>query len=282
MTHVTPYVIRQTDQALEKAIAFIQAKRAGEISYGRHGRSAGCIVTHPSFRERWLKVKWWAAGEMIRFAWDGEVLAVGLEGVSKPRLFGFFDWEAIGVFYRAMMMSVAPGFFVKGRVLDHEPVLPPQWWEQLENAVAAIRARQTDRTYISEERVARKLHERFGLKVNLPETFCQTAHGDLHWGNLTAPEFSITDWETWGRAPYGFDVVQLHLFALTQPQTLAKLKDVFATVMARPEYDVTLLYTAGEEIRSLEAHGHSPELQVHLRAEIERVLAARRLAEYCE
>src|SRR6266568_7690118 len=121
MTRVTPFVIRQTDQALEKAIAFTQAKRAGEISYGRHGRSAGCIVTHPSFRERWLKVKWWAAGEMIRFAWDGEVLAVGLEGVSKPRLFGFFDWEAIGVFYRAMMMSVAPGFFVKGRVLDHEP-----------------------------------------------------------------------------------------------------------------------------------------------------------------
>ncbi len=282
MTRATPYVVKQTDRALETAIAFIQARRAGEISYGRNGRSAGCIVTHPSFRERWLKVKWWAAGEMIRFAWDGELLAIGLDGVNKPRLFGFFDWEAIGIYHRAMMMSVAPGFFSKGRLLDHEPVLAPQWWEQLGNALATVQAKQTDRTYISEERVARKLSERFGLDLGLPGSFCHTAHGDLHWGNLTAPEFSITDWETWGRAPYGFDVAQLHLFTLTQPQTLAKLKDVFSEVMARPEYDVTLLYTAGEEIRSLEAYGRSPQLQSHLRAEIERLLAERRFADFCK
>ena len=71
MARVTPFVIRQTDAALEKAISFVQAERMGEVSYGRNGRSAGCIVTHPSFRERWLKVKWWAAAEMIRFAWTG-------------------------------------------------------------------------------------------------------------------------------------------------------------------------------------------------------------------
>lgn len=282
MTRVTPYVIKQTDRALETAIAFIQARRAGEISYGRNGRSAGCIVTHPSFHERWLKVKWWAAGEMIRFAWDGELLAIDLQGVSKPRIFGFFDWEAIGIYYRAMMMSVAPGFFSKGRLLDHEPVLAPQWWEQLRTAVATIQAKQTDRTYISESRVARRLSERFGLNLRLPGSFCRTAHGDLHWGNLTGPDFSIIDWETWGRAPYGFDVAQLHLFTLTQPETLAKLKNAFSEVMAGPEYDITLLYAAGEEIRSLETDGRSPEFQTHLRAEIERVLADRRFADFCQ
>jgi hypothetical protein len=37
---------------------------------------------------------------MIRFAWDGQVLSIGLDGVSRPRIFGFFD-------YGAIMISVA-------------------------------------------------------------------------------------------------------------------------------------------------------------------------------
>src|SRR5207253_8694781 len=77
------------------------------------------------------------------FAWDGELLAVGLEDVNKPRLFGFFDWEAIGVYYRAMMMSIAPAAIAKGRLLDREPSLGPAWWDQLRNAISAIQAKHT-------------------------------------------------------------------------------------------------------------------------------------------
>src|SRR5712691_11530392 len=115
MARVTPYVIKQTDEALETAMGFLQARQAGEISYGRHGRSAGCVIGHASFRERWLQVKWSAATDMIDFPlhWDGELLSIGLDRVSKPRIFGFFDWEAIGIYYRATMMSVARGVISK-------------------------------------------------------------------------------------------------------------------------------------------------------------------------
>ena len=32
-----------------------------------------------------------------------------------------------------------------------------------------------------------------------------TTHSDLHWGNVTGPELCVLDWESWGRAPAGYD-----------------------------------------------------------------------------
>jgi hypothetical protein len=104
---------------------------------------------------------------------------------------------------------------------------------------------------------------------------------DLHWGNLTAPKFSIADWETWGQAPFGFDVAELHLMTLSQPQTLAKVDQVFLAVMAKPEYDVTLLYLIAGEMRHFDEHGNAAAPQQSLRQEAERVLAAGRFAAFC-
>jgi Phosphotransferase enzyme family len=281
MRRRTPYVIKQTDQALERALAFIQAQQAGEISYGRGGRSAGCIATHSTFQERWLQVKWCPAVEMNRFVWDGELLSVGLQGVSKPRIFGYFDWEAIGLYYRATMMSVAHGLISKARIPDSAPVLEPQWWDRLKNAIGKIQAKQTDRIYVEHDQVAHRLSERFGLKLRTFPPW-QTAHGDLHWANLTAPEFSIIDWETWGHAPYGFDIASLHLFSLAQPELVTKLKQEFSAVMARPAYDLALLYLAAEEMHRFDVEGRGLQLQDELRRETERVLAERRYAEFCE
>ena len=140
MSRVTPYAIHQADRALETAIGFLHARQAGEISYGRRGRQGGCIITHPSFEERWLKVKWWVAGKIVRFIWDGELLSISFDDVSRPRIFGFFDWEAIGVYYRAIMMSVASGFLSKQRSLEQEVVVEPRWWDELKNAVETVQA----------------------------------------------------------------------------------------------------------------------------------------------
>jgi hypothetical protein len=282
LIRTTPYAAQQSDQALKTAIAFLQARQAGEISYGRNGRSAGCVITHPSFRQRWLKAKWWPAGELQRFLWDGELLSIGFEEIKKPRLFGYFDWEALGICYRAIMMSVAPPLVSKMPYPEREPVLEPQWWDQLKNAIAAIQAKQTDRIHITEEGMARRLSERFGLKLKLPFPLWQTAHGDCHWGNLTAPEFSLIDWETWGRAPYGFDVALLHVYSMAQPELVATLKGMFPSIMAPPEYDIVYLLAASEVMRVFDIHGHYPLVQADLRREVERVLAQRRFALFCE
>src|SRR5262249_50588006 len=159
--YITSHAVQQSDQALETAIAFIQARQASEVSYGRSGRSAGCIVTHPKFRERWLKVMWAPAGAMSRLMWDGEVLAIDLQGVSKPRIFGYFDWEAIGICYRAIMMSVARGVISDGPWLRSSPILESDWWDRLADAIAKIQAKRTDRIYVADDEIVLRLKERF-------------------------------------------------------------------------------------------------------------------------
>jgi hypothetical protein len=274
------YSVEQADQALKSAISFIHGQQAGDVSYG--AKSAGCIVTHSSFKERWLRVKWGLTGQLSRFLWDGEVLSIGVEGVSKPRIFGHFDWEAIGICYRAIMMSVARGMISKQHHLDHAPVLEPLWWEKLADAIAKVQAKQTDRVYITYERMAQQLGARFGLKLRPLFPHWQTAHGDLHWANLTAPEFSIIDWETWGQAPYGFDIAHLHAFSVTESAVVSRIKDVFSPVTAKPEYDVTFLYVASELMHAFDLREKYGELQAELRREVEGVLAQRRFADFCE
>src|SRR5260370_10552787 len=272
--------MEQTDRALETAIAFLQARQAGEVLYGRGGRSAGCVIKQPSLRERWLKVKWSAAGEMIPLLWDGELLAIGLEGVSKPRIFGFFDWEAIGIRYRATTMSVARGVISQRFYLHSTPPLAAGWWDQLVQALATIAAKQTDRIHVSEEGMERRLRNDLGLRLKGPFPAWQTAHADLNWANLTAPYLSILDWETWGRAPYGFDVALLHLFSIAQPDLLSKVKEVFSSVIARPEYDIAFLLIASDVLRKSDSHGNDTLIQKALGREVDRVLAEGRFADF--
>ncbi len=275
------YSMAQADQAIRTVIGYIQAQQASDIFYG--AKSGGCIITHSNFKERWLKVKWVLAGERNSFLWDGELLSIGIQGVNKPRIFAHFDWDAIGICYRALIMSVAKGVISKAQHLDHMPALEPRWWDQqLADAVGNVQVKQTDRIYITENRIAEQLNGRFKLKLKLPFPSWQTAHGDLHWANLTAPEFSIIDWETWGRAPYAFDVARLHLFSLKHPKVVARLKEVFSATMAKPEYDVTLLYAASELMRSFDLRGRHEEIQANLHHEVKNVLKAGRYAVFCE
>lgn len=272
----------KVDRALKVAIALLQARQAGEPRYGRQARSVGCVVTSSGFSQRWLKVKWAPAGEVDRLMWDGELLSICFEDVSKPRIFAHFDWEANGDCYRALAMAVARGIVSETPRLDRMPVLEPRWWDRLEHALASIQARPTDRTRFDDAVIGRRLREQLSLNLRLPFPFWQTAHGDLHWANLTAPEFSILDWETWGRAPYGLDVARLHLFALTEPRMIAKLKELFAVVMAKPQYDVAFLFIAAAVIRLFDQHGYYPRLQADVRREVSRMLQEGRIAEFCE
>jgi hypothetical protein len=48
-----------------------------------------------------------------------------------------------------------------------------------------------------------------------------TAHGDLHWANLTGPQLTLLDRERWGRAPLGYDAAHLYISSLTEPSTAA-------------------------------------------------------------
>ena len=57
-----------------------------------------------------------------------------------------------------------------------------------------------------------------------------TAHNDLHWGNVTGPELCILDWESWGRAPAGYDASTLLCTSLRHPPTAFKC--VYLAIMS--------------------------------------------------
>src|SRR5262249_47653373 len=138
------------------------------------------------------------------------------------RIFGHFDWETIGIRYRAVIMSVVSGVISKRMDLESPPLLELDWWNDLKTSITALQTKTSDRVHVTEEGLARRLKDRFGIKLNSGFPFWQIAHCDLHWGNLTAPELSIIDWEWWGRAPYGFDVATLYVYSVAHPELVAK------------------------------------------------------------
>ncbi|MFD5856771.1 hypothetical protein [Streptomyces chartreusis] len=53
--------------------------------------------------------------------------------------------------------------------------------------------------------------------IPAPNAPCwSTAHGYLHWVNLTS-FLKILDWEGWGQAPCGFDAAMLYACSLLRP-----------------------------------------------------------------
>jgi hypothetical protein len=56
-----------------------------------------------------------------------------------------------------------------------------------------------------------------------------TAQADLHWGNLTAPECYLLDWQDRGAAPRGYDAAVLWGFSLLVPTMADRVQREFQT-----------------------------------------------------
>ncbi|MFJ4866674.1 hypothetical protein [Streptomyces sp. NPDC088748] len=89
-----------------------------------------------------------------------------------------------------------------------------------------------DREAVHEEYLRRVIPQFTGHQVGEIITW-STAHGDLHYGNVTrAPH--ILDWKGWGRAPYGYDAATLYLYALLVPAAAARIRTELAPSWTGP------------------------------------------------
>ncbi|WP_240796181.1 hypothetical protein [Streptomyces sp. RFCAC02] len=73
-----------------------------------------------------------------------------------------------------------------------------------------------------------------GPSVDTRAPSWSTAHGDLNWANLCAPQLVILDWEGWGRAPTGYDAATLHSYSLLVPSVTRRIRSEFADVLNTP------------------------------------------------
>ena len=58
-----------------------------------------------------------------------------------------------------------------------------------------------------------------------------TAHGDLHYANLCAPQLHMLDWEGWGLAPAGYDAAMLHSRSLLAPAAAGRVHAEFGDLL---------------------------------------------------
>src|SRR5699024_10011623 len=77
------------------------------------------------------------------------------------------------------------------------------------SALAHLAATDTDRVSLVQEDIDRSIARGFGVCAETTVSDWAVGHGDLHWGNITAPRLFLFDWDSWGRMPRGLDAAKL-------------------------------------------------------------------------
>lgn len=115
-------------------------------------------------------------------------------------------------------------------MLATDPDLPDSWWVGLHTALAALAGFATLRVSGRQELITRRISQVLGAAVQHVDTTVPewaTSHGDLHWGNITAPQLRILDWADWGLAPRGNDPACLWATSLGVPDVAARVLTEF-------------------------------------------------------
>lgn len=237
---------------------------AGEPVHGLRDRSAGCSVTTSSKGQRWLRVVTepaaWAGGA----AWTGNVDANSITGVRKPAVLEVAEWDESGRRARAELMTIAPGSRISAdMVLRHHIDLDDQWWAELRGSIDTLAEHPTSRVCLDEPFVHRRLLATFGVALDPLGLTWSTAHGDVHWANLTAPRCWLLDWESWGSAPAGYDAALLLCTSLLQPEIAERVHAVFADLLDTPAGQLAQLLAAAKLLGLVE-YGDHPDLAIPL------------------
>jgi hypothetical protein len=237
---------------LESGAEALGADLVGEPVLGLRGCSIGCRAATAE-SERWLRVVTepasWASGP----AWTGNVEAGGITAVRHSEVCTTAEWDDHHRRARAELMTLAPGPAVATDMALRHPVdLDDAWWVELRISLDALASHPTDRVCLGTTLLQRWLLATFGVTIDPGALLWSTAHGDLHWANLTNPGCWLLDWESWGSAPAGYDAALLHGASLMHPDIAKRVYDTFADILAGPGGAVAQLAAAAKLLRLVE------------------------------
>ncbi|MGK4580176.1 hypothetical protein [Kitasatospora sp. HPMI-4] len=158
-------------------------------------------------------------------------------------------------------------------ITTHEPVLraapdlDDAWWDGLAGALDAIATVPSKRVAVRQEYLDRAMPEYLGVRIDTVVPAWTTAHGDLHWANLTGPTLTVLDWEGRGLAPAGYDAALLHAYSLLVPDTAAEVRQRLGHILDTPSGRFAELVVITELLQTV-GRGDNLELEEPLRSRL--------------
>jgi hypothetical protein len=176
-------------------------------------------------RDTWVRVERRLLDKIPDQGWNGTESAARLRGIAQPAWRGCAVWRDTGepVMWRADETELLPGAPVGNAILSKAPELPSAWWEALNASLDTLAVQETcrvatpDTVTITQALVTETIRGTFADDFDTTVERWVPAHADLNWANLTAPTFSVFDWEDWGNAPLGLDSASLWASSLAVP-----------------------------------------------------------------
>ncbi len=245
----------------------------GPVQWGYEDKTVHAPTTNDQWlrllclpAERWAKNNWRASLEA-----DEQLPAA----VPRPRIHRCDGWLGDAWGFRSELYERVKHEVISAGplLLDGDPELPDSWWMRLRTSLATVSTVRTERLTMRPERLEwalPKFLDAPDLNTRVPAW--DTAHGDLHWANLTGPELTLLDWERWGRAPLGYDAATLYVSSLTAPATAARVRREFADLLDTDAGRFAELVVASEYLQGME-RGNNRELEAPLRARVGELLA---------
>ena len=251
---------RHLTAALAQAAHHWDRQIVGQPIVGWRGRTAGVAVEDQRGGQEWLRVVV-ARPELARGDWwNGNTDAMALVGVSHPMILAWHEWSEGAERVRGELMEILPGHVCSATPeLRHELALDSRWWSDLDENLALLARHRTRRESTTASSISHRSHVLFGRRVDFSGVGWSTAHGDLHWANVFAPQFALLDWEAWGSAPDGSDIAGLYLHSLLIPDVAATILDRFPDVFASTSGRVGLVFHASRMLARAMA-GDYPDL----------------------
>ncbi|MFF9643643.1 hypothetical protein [Kitasatospora aureofaciens] len=242
-------------------------------AWGWRGRTLGRAVTTAS-REGWLRLVSAPADKAGGKLWEGPQEAERLmpPAVPRPSLRERRTWTEGGHGYLAELYDkiTAATITTHEPILREAPDLDDAWWDDLSTALDAIATVPSDRVAVRQEYLDRAMPQYLGIPIDTKVPAWTTAHGDLHWANLTSPTLTVLDWEGWGIAPAGYDAALLHAYSLLVPDTTAQVRHQLTHILDTPAGRFAELVVITELLQTLD-RGDNLDLEEPLRRRLSAI-----------
>ncbi|GAA2275177.1 hypothetical protein GCM10010430_71390 [Kitasatospora cystarginea] len=239
-------------------------------AWGWRGRTLSRPVATAS-GDGWLRLVSAQADKAGGKLWEGPQEAERLmpPAVPRPRLRERHVWTEGEYGYLAELYEAVttPTITTREPILREAPALDGAWWDGLRGALDAIATVSSSRVAVRQEYLDRAMPEYLGIPIDTAAPVWTTAHGDLHWANLTGPTLTVLDWEGWGIAPAGYDAALLHAYSLLVPDTAAEVRQRLGHILDTSAGRFAELVVITELLQAV-TRGDNLELEEPLRARL--------------